>query len=111
LRVYCDDRPGATKVKLAGSIKRKRLVNANGSPALERLAPLPLWPAKRACKKNFAITTGTPFASHKLPLKDYLAAITIFCNEEKGKSALALSRDLCISYKACFTSSAMAIEG
>ena len=32
----------------------------------------------------------------------YLAAIAIFCNEVKGKSALALSRDLNVSYKCAF---------
>ena len=56
----------------------------------------------RACKADFSITSGTLFASHKLPLRAYLAAIAIFCNEVKGKSALALSRDLGTSYKAAF---------
>jgi transposase-like protein len=56
----------------------------------------------RACKKDFTITAGTLFASHKLPLKAYLAAIAIFCNEVKGKSMLALSRDLQLSYKSAF---------
>src|SRR3954469_22942243 len=56
----------------------------------------------RACVKDFTITSGTLFASHKLPLRCYLAAIAIFCNEVKGKSALALSRDLCVSYKCAF---------
>lgn len=56
----------------------------------------------RGCKKDFSITSGTLFASHKLPLRCYLAAIAIFCNEVKGKSALALSRDLCVSYKCAF---------
>jgi hypothetical protein len=42
------------------------------------------------------------FASHKLPLRGYLAAIAVFCNEVKGKSALAMSRDLGISYKAAW---------
>jgi transposase-like protein len=56
----------------------------------------------RACKKDFSITSGTLFASHKLPLKGYLAAIAIFCNEVKGKSMLAMSRDLWVSYKAAF---------
>ena len=51
----------------------------------------------RACVKDFSITSGTLFASHKLPLRCYLAAIAIFCNEVKGKSALALSRDLNVS--------------
>jgi hypothetical protein len=37
-----------------------------------------------------------------LPLKGYLAAIAIFCNEVKGKAALALSRDLGTSYKTSF---------
>lgn len=56
----------------------------------------------RACVKDFSITSGTLFASHKLPLRAYLAAIAIFVNEVKGKSALALSRDLCVSYKCAF---------
>ena len=63
----------------------------------------------KGCKKDFSITAGTLFASHKLPLRCYLAAIAIFCNEVKGKSALALSRDLCVSYGAfsfCCTSCA-----
>lgn len=56
----------------------------------------------RACAKDFSITSGTLFASHKLPLRMYLAAVAIFCNEVKGKSALAMSRDLGLSYKAAF---------
>jgi transposase-like protein len=56
----------------------------------------------RACREDFTITSGTLFAFHKLPLRGYLAAIAIFCNEVKGKSALALSRDLGLSYKAAF---------
>ena len=56
----------------------------------------------RACGKDFSITSGTLFASHKLPLRMYLAAIAIFCNEVKGKSALAMSRDLGVAYKSAF---------
>jgi len=56
----------------------------------------------KACKGDFTITSGTLFASHKRPLKDYLAAIAIFCNEVKGKSMLALSRDLGMAYKSAF---------
>jgi len=56
----------------------------------------------RACAKDFTLTSGTLFASHKLPLRMYLAAIAIFCNEVKGKSMLALSRDLGLSYKSAF---------
>jgi transposase-like protein len=56
----------------------------------------------RACKKDFTVTSGTLFASHKMPLRSYLLAVAIFCNEVKGKSMLALSRDLGMSYKNCF---------
>jgi transposase-like protein len=56
----------------------------------------------RACHKDFSITSGTLFASRKLPLGGYLAAIAIFCNEVKGKAALAISRDLGLSYKTAF---------
>ena len=34
------------------------------------------------------------FALHKLLLQTYLAAVVISCNEVKGKSALALPRNL-----------------
>ena len=37
-----------------------------------------------------------------MPLRTYLAAIVIFCNEVKGKSALALSRALDVQYKTAF---------
>ncbi len=49
-----------------------------------------------------SLTSGTLFASHKLPLRMYLAAIAIFVNEVKGKSALAMSRDLGLAYKSAF---------
>lgn len=54
------------------------------------------------CGADFSITSGTLFASHKLPLRTYLAAIAIFCNEVKGKSSLAMSRDLGTSHKAAW---------
>ena len=56
----------------------------------------------KACRKDFSLTSGTLFAFHKLPLRTYLAATVIFCNEVKGKSALALSRDLDVQYKTAF---------
>src|SRR5690242_315690 len=61
----------------------------------------PRWRCK-ACRKDFSVTAGTLFAHHKLPLRTYLAAIAIFCNEVKGKSALALSRDLDCQYKTAY---------
>ena len=56
----------------------------------------------KACRKDFSLTSGTLFAFHKLSLQTYLAAVAIFCNEVKGKSALALSRDLDVQYKTAF---------
>lgn len=56
----------------------------------------------KACRADFSITSGTLFAFHKMPLWTYLAATCIFINEVKGKSALALSRDLDCQYKTAF---------
>jgi transposase-like protein len=56
----------------------------------------------KACRKDFTVTSGTLFAAHKAPLRAYLAAIAVFMNEVKGKNALALSRDLGMSHKACW---------
>ena len=61
----------------------------------------PRWRCK-ACRKDFSVTSGTLFASHKLLLKAYLLAIAIFCNEVKGKSMLAMSRDLGVQYKTSY---------
>jgi transposase-like protein len=59
------------------------------------------WQCK-ACQKDFSLTSGTLFASRKMPLRSYLMAIAIFVNEVKGKSMLAMSRDLGTSYKTSF---------
>lgn len=56
----------------------------------------------QGCGSQFSLTTGTIFASRKLPLRDLLAAIAIFVNGAKGISALQLSRDLDVQYKTAF---------
>jgi transposase-like protein len=56
----------------------------------------------KACGHDFSVTSGTLFAWHKLPLKTYLLSIVLFCNEVKGKSMLAFSRDLGVQYKTAF---------
>jgi transposase-like protein len=61
----------------------------------------PRWRCK-ACRKDFSVTSRTLFAFHKLPLRAYLMAVAIFANEVKGKSMLALSRDLGVQYKTSF---------
>jgi Transposase zinc-ribbon domain len=40
----------------------------------------------KACRTDFSVTSGTLFAWHKLPLRTYLMAIVVFCNEVKGKA-------------------------
>src|SRR5689334_20457140 len=66
-----------------------------------RLSGSARWRCK-ACRKDFSVTSGTLFAFHKMPLRAYLMAIAIFANEVKGKSMLALSRDLGTQYKTAF---------
>jgi transposase-like protein len=94
------------------TFKAVRWPDTAGEPVCPHCGGLDAYEARRpsgslrfrcaACAKDFSLTSGTLFASRKLPLKGYLAAIAIFCNEVKGKSMLALSRDLGITYKAAF---------
>ena len=56
----------------------------------------------KGCGAQFSATSGTIFASHKRPIRDYLLAIAIFANGAKGHSALQLSRDLDCQYKTAF---------
>lgn len=60
-----------------------------------------IWKCK-ACGHQFSVTSGTLFASRKLPIQDYLAAIAIFVSAVKGISALQLGRDLDVQYKTAF---------
>jgi transposase-like protein len=72
-----------------------------GSVTLYTLAKRHLWECKD-CHHQFSVTSGTIFASHKRPIRDYLLAIAIFVNGAKGHSALQLSRDLDCQYKTAF---------
>ncbi len=56
----------------------------------------------KECARDFSLTSNTLFAFHKMPIATYLLAIAIFVNEVKGKSMLALSRDLGVDYKTAF---------
>ncbi len=74
-----------------------------GAYASRRVTGSPRFRCKaKECRKDFTITSGTLFAAHKAPLRTYLAAIAVAMNEVKGKNALALSRDLGMSHKACW---------
>ncbi len=61
----------------------------------------PRWRCK-ACRHSFSLTSGTIFASFKLPVRKYLLAILKFVNEVKGKSMLAFARELDVQYKTAF---------
>jgi transposase-like protein len=55
-----------------------------------------------ACHHQFSVTSGTIFASRKLPFVDLLGAVAIFVNAVKGIAALQLGRDIDVSYKTAF---------
>ena len=67
-------------------------------PPLEGRAPLPL----PGLREGLLDHVRHAVRQSQAPAARYLAAIAIFCNEVKGKSALALSRDLDVSYKCAF---------
>jgi transposase-like protein len=56
----------------------------------------------RDCHRDFSVTSGTLFAGHKKSLKTYLLAIVVFCNDVKGKAALAMIREIDTEYKTAF---------
>ncbi len=91
------------------AFKQIRWVSTEGQPYCPRCGCVAVYCYKARkifkCKgynAQFSVTTGTIFASHKLALRDILAAIAIFVNGAKGHSALQLSRDLDIQYKTAF---------
>src|SRR5271166_4732909 len=70
-----------------------RFADNDGSPFCPRCGAVNVYtiPTRRTwqckgCKKQFSVTRVTIFASRKLPIRDYLAAIAIFCNEVKPDS-------------------------
>lgn len=90
---------------------RLRWPKSEGKPVCPRCGATACYDCRRggagrwrckACGEDFSVTSGTLFAFHKLPLKTYLLAIALFCNEVKGKSMLALARDLGVQYKTAF---------
>ena len=87
------------KPKPAFAVRWANTDGAAGLPALRRPGRLRLPTSNganrfrcKACRKDFSVTSGTLFASHKMPLRGYLAAIAIFCNEVKARAAGSLPR-------------------
>jgi transposase-like protein len=92
------------------TFKKVRWVETDGEPfcphcggaVVYELSETPVrWKCK-ACRKKFSITSGTLFASRKLPIREYLACIALFVNGVKGTSSLQISRDLDINPKSAF---------
>jgi hypothetical protein len=89
-QVFC-----MTEAEAEAMFAKVRWPDTEGKPVCPHCGGLDAYEARRpngsprfrcrACKKDFTLTAGTLFASHKMPLKGYLAAIAIFCNEVKGK--------------------------
>jgi len=78
-----------------------RFASNCGSTEVYTYAARRIWKCK-ACQHQFSVTSGTIFASRKLPVRDYLAATAIFVSAVKGISALQLGRDLDVQYKTAF---------
>jgi transposase-like protein len=93
----------------AETFKQIRWNTTNGDPVCPRCGCLGVYGYKsralfkcKACEHQFSVTSGTIFASRKLPVQTILLAIAIFVNGAKGHSALQLSRDLDVQYKTAF---------
>ncbi len=94
------------------AFRKIRWQDTSGEPVCPHCGGLDAYNARRPsgllrfrckqCGKDFTITSGTLFAAHKAPLRAYLALIAVAMNEVKGKNALAMSRDLGMSHKACW---------
>lgn len=59
------------------------------------------WKCK-GCRKQFTVTIGTVFESHKLSFWKLLAIVATFANGILGVAACRLAREVRISYKAAF---------
>lgn len=76
------------------AFKSIRWSSSGGEPFCPRCGSVEVYAYKtrrifrcKGCNAQFSVTTGTIFASRKLPLRDILAAIAIFVNGAKGHSA------------------------
>jgi transposase-like protein len=101
-----------TELEAEMAFRKIRWSETNGEPVCPHCGGLDAYSARRKsgllrfrckqCRADFTLTSGSIFAAHKAPLRFYLAAVAVFMNEVKGKNALALSRDLGMSHKACW---------
>lgn len=98
-----------TEEEARDAFRMIRWADSNGEPfcpscgcfAVSTYKSRPIFKCKE-CEHQFSVTSGTIFASHKRPIRDYLLATALFVNGAKGHSALQLSRDLDCQYKTAF---------
>lgn len=95
--------------KAYDTFKALRWADTKGKPVCPKCGCLDHYdiPTRRkfkcaACHAQFSVTSGTMFASRKLPFTDLLAAICLFVNGSKGMSSVQFSRDLNVQYKTAF---------
>jgi len=86
-----------------------RWADTKGEPVCPRCACMGVYNMKtralfkcKACSHQFSVTSGTIFASRKLPFVDMLACIATVVNGAKGISALQLARDTNHQHKSMF---------
>jgi transposase-like protein len=79
------------------AFRRIRWADTDGQPVCGRCGCLDSYTYRtrkvfrcKGCSHQFTVTSGSIFASRKMPMRDYLLAIAIFVNGAKGHSALQL---------------------
>jgi transposase-like protein len=66
------------------------------------LAETPIRWKCAGCRRKFSVTSETLFHSRKLPIREYLAIIALFCDGVKGVAALRMARDMRVNPKSAF---------
>lgn len=92
-----------------GLFRKMRWPDTDGGPVCPRCGSVEAFEIKtrrkfkcKGCHHQFSVTSGTIFASRKLPFVDMLACIAIVVNGAKGVSALQLARDTNHQHKTMF---------
>ena len=94
-------RRGGSSRRSAGSARKGHLCAPAAVACRSTASATTAASSAPAAAHRFSVTSGTIFASRKLPIRDLLA-VAIFVNAAKGHSALQLSRGLDVQYKTPF---------
>src|SRR5258708_3969210 len=99
-----------TNEEANNTFKKLRWPDTDGKPVCPRCHSTEVYTLKtrcifkcKACTKHFSMTSETIFASRKMPVRDYLLALAIFCSNAKGQNALHLSRSLDVQYRTAYS--------